>query len=130
MMTTEDRSPDPVLCYVSGDWAYFTTQPLEKQWGDHWDNRPYEHNAGLPYQPYKQDEHWEIVKIAFDGPFVTPDEGTLNSSYCVRDINSGAVAWLHDRWGDSGISIHAGTPLSQFKDLMRKAHGHVYVEEK
>lgn len=40
-----------VLCYVDGPWAYFTTQPLEDQWGDDWDDAPYEHNAGEPYPP-------------------------------------------------------------------------------
>jgi len=30
------------LCYVSGPWAYFTTQALNKQWGDDWDDAPYE----------------------------------------------------------------------------------------
>lgn len=42
---------EPRLCYVEGDWAYFTTQPLDKQWGDDWDDAPYEHNAGEPYYP-------------------------------------------------------------------------------
>ena len=39
------------LCYVEGNIAYFTTQDLDKQWGDDWDDAPYEHNAGLPYLP-------------------------------------------------------------------------------
>jgi hypothetical protein len=25
------------LCYIDGDKAYFTTQPVEEQWGDDWD---------------------------------------------------------------------------------------------
>lgn len=28
---------------------YFTSD-IENQWGDDWDDRPYEHNAGKPYQ--------------------------------------------------------------------------------
>lgn len=39
------------LCYVDGNRAYFTTQPLDQQWGDDWDDAPYEHNAGTPYTP-------------------------------------------------------------------------------
>lgn len=39
------------LCYVEHNWAYFTTQELSKQWGDDWDDAPYEHNAGSPYGP-------------------------------------------------------------------------------
>jgi hypothetical protein len=41
----------PVLCYVEGFWAFFTTRPLAEQWGDDWDDAPYEHNAGRPYGP-------------------------------------------------------------------------------
>lgn len=41
---------EPVLCYVCGPWAYFTTRPLADQWGDDWDDAPYEHNAGTPYE--------------------------------------------------------------------------------
>lgn len=28
----------PVLCYVSDQWAYFTTQPLAEQRGDNWND--------------------------------------------------------------------------------------------
>ena len=37
-----------VLCYVDAPWAYFTTRRLSEQWGDDWDDAPYEHNAGTP----------------------------------------------------------------------------------
>lgn len=121
---------DPVLCYVSGQWAFFTTQSLDKQWGDDWDDAPYEHNAGWPYGPHSEkDGHWEIVRIAFDGPLVTPDDAVSNSTYSVRDINNRAVAWLRDRWSGSGVVIHAGTPLSEFKALVRKSGGTVWVKE-
>lgn len=40
------------LCYIDDSkGAYFTTQPLEEQWGDDWNDAPYEHNAGPPYYP-------------------------------------------------------------------------------
>ena len=29
--------------------AYFTPVSLDEQWGDDWDDAPYEHNAGIPY---------------------------------------------------------------------------------
>lgn len=127
---SEDDRVDPVLCYVRGCWAYFTTQPLEAQWGDDWDDAPYEHNAGCPYLPYKPNEHWEIHKLAFEASLETPDDGVINSSYSVRDINRGAVAWLRDRWSGTGVIIPAGTPMSKFKELVRRAKGTIYVEEK
>jgi hypothetical protein len=40
---------EPRLCYVSDGLAYFTTRPVTEQWGDDWNDAPYEHNAGLPY---------------------------------------------------------------------------------
>lgn len=43
--------PEFGLCYVKGCFAYFTSQPVEEQWGDDWNDAPYEHNAGEPYGP-------------------------------------------------------------------------------
>ena len=37
------------LCYLENNIMYFTSD-IENQWGDDWDDRPYEHNAGKPYQ--------------------------------------------------------------------------------
>jgi hypothetical protein len=48
-MNTEQENA--VLCYLDENWAYFTTQDLDKQWGDDWNDAPYEHNAGPPYLP-------------------------------------------------------------------------------
>lgn len=31
---------EAVLCYVDGNCAYFTTQPLDQQWGDDWNDAP------------------------------------------------------------------------------------------
>lgn len=41
---------EPRLCYVEDGFAYFTTQRLADQWGDDWNDAPYEHNAGTPYE--------------------------------------------------------------------------------
>ena len=125
---------EPVLCYVDGAWAYFTTQSLDKQWGDDWNDAPYEHNAGTPYYDYEniskpKEPRWRIIKVAFDGGLSTPGGGEMNSSYSVEQINRHEIAWLRDRWGNSGIVIHAGTPLSEFKALIRKAGGAVYTED-
>jgi len=39
------------LCYCDHGFAYFTTQKLEDQWGDDWNDAPMIHNCGLPYTP-------------------------------------------------------------------------------
>lgn len=135
----------PCLCYVSGCWAFFTTQTLDKQWGDDWNDAPYEHNAGTPYGPtilYKTTgpekdpkdwnpdgtPKWEIIKVAWEGDFETPSDGHNNSPFSVEQINAGAIAWLRaSRWrSDCKIIIPAGTPLDEFKTLIEAGGGHVY----
>ncbi len=92
----------PVLCYIGGRCAYFTTQALNKQWGDDWDDAPYEHNAEVPYEPHVAGEDWEITRVVFEAPLDTPDAGVSNSGYSVEMINRGDVAWLvPDQWGIS-----------------------------
>lgn len=120
---------EPILCYVSLPWCYFTTRELSKQWGDDWNDAPYEHNAGSPYGPHQGDEPFEISKLAIDSSLVTPDDGVLNSSFSVESINRGEVAWLRDRWGNSGVKIMAGTLVSEFKRLVSQAGGTVYAPE-
>ena len=144
---------EPILCYVDGAWAYFTTQSLQKQWGDDFDDAPYEHNAGEPYSPsffHYCDERgsvknpsdwnkdgtpkWEIIKVGWDGNFCPPCEWAMNgnSKWSVMDINKKCVPWLQRaRWHkEKEIKIWAGTTLSKFKKLIREAGGSVYVEEK
>lgn len=130
-------SPDDLtfkLCYVEDSCAYFTTQDVTKQWGDDWNDAPYEHNAGEPYLPREYDievgkEPWEICCVAWEGPFRTPCDGHVNSPYSVEQINAGAVAWLATAsWEDKQIAIMAGTTLRDFKRLVKEARGRVYVE--
>lgn len=145
----------PVLCYIEGSWAFFTTQKLENQWADDWNDSPYEHNAGRPYSPCwhrsspdaplcqcescKRDwdgdkPRWEIIRVAWEGPFVAPNDGCLNSSFSVEQINRGDIAWLRpEPYADKSSKIKpipAGTTLEEFKKLVRDAGGKVYVEEK
>ena len=125
---------EPRLCYVRGSWAYFTTQEIGKQWGDDWNDAPYEHNAGTPYEDYESDRdkkprRWEITKVAFDGGLNTPDTGHANSPWSVEQINKGAVAWLMDRYGQSGVIVKAGVTIPEFKELVYRAGGSVYFED-
>lgn len=125
---------EPVLCFVKGGRAYFTTRELSKQWGEDWRKAPYEHNAGLPNTPYENEEdQWEIIEVLFESPLVDPGERAYcNSVYSVEDINAGAVAWLSTpTWSsDPKIAIPAGTTIPEFKRLIRQAGGKIFVEEK
>lgn len=118
------------LCYVDGSFAYFTTQELSEQWGDDWNDAPYEHNAGTPYEwseSYKAAK-WEILKVAFEGSFRTPDSGVENSRYSVQDINKGQIAWLeNERWEKRPIRIFAGTTLDEFTSAIKSSGGKVYM---
>jgi hypothetical protein len=121
---------EAVLCYVDdeGDWAYFTTAPLEEQSGDDWNDCPWEHNAGTPIAR----EPYEVFKIAYDGPFETPNEGYINSPFSVDMINAGAIAWLRssrymDWEKETVVCVHAGTPLKEFITLIEKGGGKVYL---
>lgn len=134
----EVRYDEPVLCYIDRRgkcWAWFTTRQLDKQWGDDWNDAPWEHNAGEPYEFDEDDadndiEPWELIRVAFDvgDEMVVPGEYQLNSPYCVRDINRGAVAWLAPYYSDHA-PILAGTTLSEFKRLIKQYGGEVYVRE-
>lgn len=83
----------PVLCYVEGCWAFFTTKPLSDQWGDDWNDAPYEHNAGRPYGPCWHNEpknrNDQKSKRGFKPGTQTPLEvGELcRCSSCVEDWN-------------------------------------------
>lgn len=66
---------------------YFT-KDLSEQWGDDWNDAPYEHNAGLPYG----DDIIEIPICIED--CIMPSTYWTNSPYSVSDINKGACAWI------------------------------------
>ena len=90
------------LCYVDKNILYFTDN-FESQWGDDWDDAPYEYNAEPPYsladdEPLR-DGYGHIRYIAFmsDDRIRRPYDGHLNSPYSVSDINKGAVAWLYNK---------------------------------
>lgn len=130
--------------YISGEqeiYAYFTPLPLEEQWGDDWNDSPYEYNAGLPYDDVtdevKESETCPGVKYVSKSheitiiriPFIIkswntklPKDYGYNSPFCVDDINRGAVAWMYDyNWETKkSIVIHAGENPLQFKKKLKE----------
>lgn len=120
--------------YVPGEsqfYAYFTPVDLDKQWGDDWNDAPYDCNAGEPYDDYYDENdkrtEIEIVKIKFG---VKSDDFTLPSEYggyyggntpfSVQTINQGAVAWLFDTNGKQGTAIYAGDSIKTFKQKLKQ----------
>lgn len=112
----------------SGWRLFFTEADLKKQWGDDWDDAPYECNAGWPYDntSYKdKDGKWQYVKhtvlvlnISIDNKHypTTPEDYGYNSPFCVENINLGACAWMF--FGKQCEPIYAGaTPLDVFEKI-------------
>jgi hypothetical protein len=146
----ENNMKDFKLCYIEERDAYFTTQDLSLQWGDDWDDAPYEYNAEPPYKPrvhYYSDgttskietdwnsdgtPKWEILKIKFelDWTYVTPEENFNNPAYSVKDINAGLVPWIFGTSYDgTTLSIPAGTSVEDFKKMVKSVGGKIFVEE-
>jgi len=132
-MSYEEDRDNAKLCYVSGDWAYFTTQDVTEQWGDDWNDAPYEHNAGRPYEyaDYHKEKGiapWQIFEAPFDSGLVAPGDSVLNSKYSVEDINRGDVPWLQSPlWSKSEVRIMAGTTFKEFAIIINQVGGTVYV---
>ena len=129
--------PNPL--YIPGKqefFAYFTPIGLDEQWGDDWDDAPYEYNAGEPYDSLYEDKdengkwvEYEIIEIPFfvdSWKAVQPKEwGGCNSPFCVKDINGGAVAWLYypgeERKTNRGsVAICAGDNPFDFIKKLKK----------
>jgi hypothetical protein len=131
------------LCYIKDNFAYFTTQALDKQWGDDWNDAPYEHNAGEPYSPHIQyyadgrtekipeywnedgSPTWEILKVAYDGWYMTTpaDIAGSNSRYSVQNINAKMIPWLTS-WPDK--VLFAGATLDEFVAFAESCGSIVY----
>lgn len=122
-----DAPPNHKLCYVSGYCAYFTNKPLAEQWGDDWNDAPYEHNAGTPYE----DMPGQIFKVRFIcDTLVTPDYEQSNTPWSVEQINAGAMPWLRPSpWQkECQVFIQAGCTVEEFVAAIRKAGGEVFYK--
>lgn len=123
------------LCYVEPPWAWFTTCRLDQQWGDDWDDAPYEHNSGRPYEFYQYMEsrgveRYDLVKVAYDSAwFQTPaQKAGNNSAYSVKTINNLETPWLtYTKWPDGGdVNIWAGISVEEFIKTISEHGGAVF----
>ena len=58
-------------------------------WGDDWNDKPYEHNAGRVYDEYIQGI--KVLTFDFDDLVIQPSDGTINSSYSKEDMKNRKV---------------------------------------
>lgn len=136
-----------VLCYVKEPWngdehagrtAYFTTRAPADQWGDDWNDAPYDCNAGTPYTWDPEYDgakrglpRWTVFEVKFTGPFDTPATVAFNTPFSVQDVNSGIVAWLWaddpkgDPHWDAPIVVPAGASFAAFSEAVGRAGGTV-----
>jgi len=63
---------------------YLGADDLKEWWGDDWNDRPYEHNAGTVYDEYVSG-HRDIA-FDFDDKVCEPCDGEYNSPYCKEDF--------------------------------------------
>jgi hypothetical protein len=139
------------LCYIDNETAYFTTQEISEQWGDDWNDVPYEYNAGLPYEPrilYYADGRrekvesdwnengtpkWELYRLKFelDYCYVTPANQTGDTSiYSVEAINRKDTPWISGTSYDGKeLNIWAGTSIEEFKSQVKSVGGKIFIEE-
>ena len=112
------------LCYIDGNKAWFTDN-FEKQWGDDWNDEPYEYNAGEPYDSwYEENKRHKINHKTLY--FETAEWETKPCDvgrFSVEDINKKAVAWIHT----DDFNILAGTTYERFIEIIEKYGGQVYV---
>lgn len=81
-----------------------------KQWGDDWNDAPYEHNAGSVYSEYV-DRTIDVV-VPFDLYVIEPSDNHSNSEWCKEDMINRKVAafWIDDAdWnGKTLLSVSFG----------------------
>lgn len=128
---------EAVLCYAENSRAYFTTKKLSEQWGDDWNDAPFDCNAGRPYTYDPASEHdqkqdsWDILVCYWAGPFTIPSGQLSNPGVSVEQINSGRVAWL---WPEEDYakypSIPAGVTYHEFRSQVETQGGTVGVLKK
>lgn len=124
------------LCYIDAPWAYFTSARLEQQMGDDWDDSPYEHNAGPPYEwnEHRECPRYTIKKIAYYSADLlepcTYCSNAGNSPFSTDSINAGNVPWLKTAdWAkEPHIQIFAGASIEEFKQKVWLAGGEIFTE--
>lgn len=125
------------LCYVDGQKAWFTDN-FEKQWGDDWNDKPYECNAEEPYDHWyeeiphnppvyekKYKEHKiELKTLYFETHDWAEQKPCDMGRFSVEDINKGTVAWVHT----DKFNILAGTEMEEFIKIIKENGGKIYME--
>ena len=117
-------------------YAFFTSISLKEQWGDDWDDYPYNCNAGEPYDDISDTETstklnnsvfsisnyrypYDILKVRMNiHSWDVKLAEDIVENISIRDINAGAVAWIFYspsfRLNKTPVCIHAGCTAEEF----------------
>ena len=109
---TEDwgwTRPDYTINGKTPGWL----KPSDSYYGDDWDDRPYEHNAGQVYEEFIKG--YKDIAFDFDDLVLEPCCGAYNSSWCKDDMVARKVPCIiavpkevyKDSW-DDGFDIWVG----------------------
>ena len=121
--------PNPDVVEGNQYYAYFTEVDLSEQWGDDWDDSPYEHNAGEPYDvTWKGKEKIEHIILVI--PFEAGDKWIRlpedygfggNSPWCVKNIDQGLIPWIFYQTKNGGAEmIRAGICPGEFINTLNR----------
>lgn len=100
--------------------------------GDDWNDVPYEHNAGEPYDYWYDDDGTkhdiDLVKVYYDLDYkywnYLPCDNFTNSPYSVEDINKQRIPWISTR----DFTIPAGTTLNKFISTIEQYKGCIFLK--
>lgn len=133
--------------YKEGNVVQFifgNRKQADESWGDDWDDRPYEHNAGTVYSEYVD----KVIECAFPLQVVVaePCDGYLNSTWSKQDMKKRIVPAVvtyemtfdEYRWEyecdsyaevigcDSAIKFYFGDSLEEVEAKIAKCKGIVF----
>lgn len=112
-------------------FAYFTSCSINDQWGDDWDDSPYQDNAGEPYDDIHDNSIFESISkytVSYQNDYdVLRVRFVIKSYFCkfaldfanlsVIDINKGAAAWIFEPGNSNqlkSIAIYGGCTAEEF----------------
>lgn len=128
------------LCYISrfgSGLVWFSDCDPSLVCGDDFNDAPYEHNAGTPYD-HRYDENDQSIPVDFvvicygHHAYETPAQKAWggNSQYSVEMINLKHTAWLAPDSYAGNVKIYppifAGTTLQEFLNIFLSTGGVIY----
>ncbi|UOF78271.1 hypothetical protein [Caudoviricetes sp.] len=89
-MTSEQKQPNEIVDFsTKGNVVRFFIGKNGKQYGDDWNDTPYEHNAGQVYDEFVI--AYKDIAFNFNDLVLQPADGEQNSPWCKDDMRDRKV---------------------------------------